>query len=133
MLRMGYMPSDLNPMVLMIGAAEDLSQLIGCLSAFAEDGDDRRLCADCGVGMQGTEVVLTDAPEGRIGLFADADGALAWRLTRADAAAFADEVAGLACADAPSGSVTLECDRLGEIRVKVSIGEWEDSVLAFGI
>ena len=43
MLRIGFLPSDFNPMVLMLGEAEDLRLLAGVLRQFAREQSDVRL------------------------------------------------------------------------------------------
>ena len=43
MLRIGYLPSDYNPMVLMLGEIEDLRLLAGVLRRFAREQADMRL------------------------------------------------------------------------------------------
>ena len=43
MLRVGFLPSDFNPMVLMLGEAEDLRLLAGVLRRFARERTDVRL------------------------------------------------------------------------------------------
>ena len=43
MLRVGFLPSDFNPMVLMLGEAEDLRLLAGVLRRFAREQTDVRL------------------------------------------------------------------------------------------
>ena len=43
MLRIGFLPSDFNPMVLMLGEAEDLRLLAGVLRRFAREQADVRL------------------------------------------------------------------------------------------
>jgi hypothetical protein len=130
MLRMSYMPSDFHPIVLMIGSASDILSLSKCLRAFSSDGAPRALVADGGIASRDTEVVLREPASDGIGMFPRASSrCLDWYLTRPDAAALAEEVEALAAENAPSGSVTLECGRLDEVRVKVSIGEWEEGFL----
>ena len=130
MLRMSYMPSDFHPIVLMIGQAEGVRSLADALDAFAGDGDPLALRDGRGIVSEDTEVTLRVPDNGRIGMFPPAAGRdLDWWLTRDDAAAFADEVRALADGGAPSGSVALDCDVLGEVVVKVSIGEWEEGFL----
>lgn len=132
MLRMGYMPSDFHPVLLVLGDHPDLQRFADTLAAFARDCGARRLAADGHVYSTDTEVALESTAGGRkYGLWPDANetGLLRWTLPSEDAAAFAGEVAELAQSGAPAGSVTLECDVLGEIKVKVSIGEWEDHFL----
>ena len=43
MLRIGFLPSDFNPMVLMLGETEDLRLLAGVLRRFAHELTDVRL------------------------------------------------------------------------------------------
>ena len=43
MLRIGFLPSDFNPMLLMLGEAEDFRALAGVLRRFARDGGSVRL------------------------------------------------------------------------------------------
>lgn len=129
------MPSDFHPVLLVLGEARDLTAFGAILAGFAATAAPCRLAADGGVFSTDTEVALA-APgeEGAVrpGLWRDADdkGLLRWTLAPQTAAAFAAQVAALAAAQVPAGSVTLECALLGEIRVQVSLGEWEDGYLA---
>lgn len=134
MLRMSFMPSDFHPLLLVLGTHSDLSGFADSLSAFVRTGATCRLAADGGIFSTDTEVLLaTPAPgdDGPHGLWVEAgrEGLLRWRLSTDEAAVFAAEVADLAASGEPAGSVTLECDVLNEIKVKVSIGEWEDHFL----
>src|SRR5580700_11482339 len=62
MMRVGFLPSDFNPMVLMLGEAEDCRALSGVLRRFARDGADVAF-ADLGFcQVAGTDVLLTAAP-----------------------------------------------------------------------
>jgi hypothetical protein len=61
MLRLGFLPSDFNPMLLMLGETEDLRALGGVLRRFARQGgtvalDELAFCA-----AWRTRVMLTDA------------------------------------------------------------------------
>lgn len=40
MMRIAFLPSDFNPMILMLGDAEDCRALGGVLRRFARDGQD---------------------------------------------------------------------------------------------
>lgn len=132
MLRMSYMPSDFHPVLLVLGQHAELQRFSDALARFAGTGQETALVADGHVFSTDTEVILRELDDRhRYGLWPDADraGLLYWSLPREDAAAFAAEVADLAASGAPAGSVTLECDLLGEVKAKVSIGEWEDHFL----
>lgn len=133
MLRMSYMPSDFHPILLVLGQKPELLGLAAVFERFAEQGGPISLTA-AGVFSTDTEVTLEELPEDtaqRPGLWprADAPGALVWWLPRTFAWIFANEIANLATSAEPAGSVTLECDQLGEVRAKVSIGEWEEGYL----
>ncbi|PHR22468.1 MAG: hypothetical protein COA37_12180 [Hoeflea sp.] len=133
---MSFMPSDFHPILLVLGHAEELLVLANALGKFAEQGGQLVL-NDEGVHSTDTRVTLQqsdpDAGE-KLGLWQTSPRSmdLTWRLPLAYARIFSDEVANLANAGEPAGSTTLECDRLGEIRVKVSIGEWEENYLTDG-
>lgn len=130
MLRMGYMPSDYHPQLLVLGTHAEVAGLARLLAAFAGDGASRRLAADGFVESAGAEVILTrPGPEARRGLWLAGNATLVWALDAEDAEAFAGEVAELARSPSPAGSATLECALLGEVKVQVSVGEWEDDVL----
>lgn len=53
MLRIGFLPSDFNPMLLILGEQEDLRALGGVLRQFARDGKTVRLheLTFCAAGM----------------------------------------------------------------------------------
>jgi hypothetical protein len=131
MLRIGFLPSDFNPMLLMLGEQEDLRALGGVLRQFARDGgavqlDELAFCA-----ARGTRVMLSGGP-GPFGLFVlpDPSGAFVWRLEASRAAAFAELIDDLATASRKAGSELLECTQEEEIPVKVSRGEYTDDFLA---
>lgn len=135
MLRIGYMPSDFHPVLLVLGNHADLDRFSEILGQFSGDGRTREMGIDTDVYSTNTRVILAGPESGRrYGLWPDeADGSqLHWTLTKEDAGAFFREVVDLSSSGAPAGSTTLECDILDEIKVKVSIGEWEDHFLEDG-
>jgi hypothetical protein len=135
MLRLGFLPSDFNPMLLMLGEAEDFRALGGVLRRFAREGgtvslDELAFCA-----AWRTRVVLTAADagtvaDGRLGMH-PVDGAsrFEWRVDPARAAAFAELVETLAAPGRLAGSEMLECGTDDEIPVKVSRGEFTDDFI----
>jgi hypothetical protein len=128
-LRIGFLPSDFNPMLLMLGEAEDLRLLAGVLRRFAREQSDVRLeelgfCA----GAR-TRVTVTAAP-GPVGVQpGSSDGAYLWRLDAARADAFAALIDQLALPSRAAGSELLACTTEEEIPVKVSRGEYTDDFL----
>ena len=130
------MPSDFHPILLILGDADDLVALGDMLLHFSEHGAALSL-TEAGVHASETAVVLSDI-ETELGDMpglwpcGEASGQLRWRLSQALASEFARDVCELATSGAAAGSVTLECGSAGEVKVKVSMGEWEDQFLTDG-
>lgn len=128
------MPSDFHPVLLVLGSKESLMVLADALETFSEDGGMLDL-NQAGIFSTDTEVVIEEHPEGgseKLGLWQRSKGSteLVWRLPKKFAWIFSNEVANLSSSKEVSGSVTLECDVPGEVRTKVSIGEWEEAYLS---
>jgi hypothetical protein len=130
MLRIGFLPSDFNPMVLMLGEAEDLRLLAGVLRRFGREQADVRLDELGFCTTVRTAITLTTSP-GTAGIQTVADdvGCLVWRLDAERASAFADQIDQLAAPSRAAGSEILECTTEEEIPVKVSRGEYTDDFL----
>ena len=128
MLRVGFLPSDFNPMILMLGEADDLRLLAGVLRRFAREQSDVRLDQLGFCAAPHTEVTVT-ASAGAPGIQPIANNCFVWRLNAARAAAFADQIDQLAVPSRAAGSELLECTTQEEIPVKVSRGEYTDDFL----
>lgn len=130
MLRIGFLPSDFNPMVLMLGEAEDFRALAGVLRYFARDPIDTRIdrLAFCRPGGSALTVALAVDQTGVARHPADPDGFL-WRLHADQAQDFADLVEGLAHPTRVAGSEFLACGTEEEIPVKISRGEYTEDFL----
>ncbi len=128
MLRFGFLPSDFNPMVLMLGEADDLRALAVVLRGFARAPAETPLgtLAFC-AAVNRTRLVLLPATEA-LGLAPlQGDGHdFAWRLDPASAERCADSIDALIQPDRPSGSEVLE---EGAVALKVSRGEYTDDFL----
>ena len=121
MLRVGFLPSDFNPMVLMLGEVEDLHRLAATLRQFAHHPTDTTI--------ERSSIHLT-AAAGPLGIHAASEpGAFVWRLDQAHAQAFADQIDHLAQPSRAAGSEILACTTEEEIPVKVSRGEYTDDFL----
>jgi hypothetical protein len=127
MLRIGFLPSDFNPMVLVLGETEDLHALAGVLRRFARDRADIRLdtLAFCAPGR--TRLTRTGTA-GQPGI-QDSGESLCWRLDPPLAAAFAERVESVAEPGRVAGSELLACGIAEEIPVKISRGEYTDDFL----
>jgi hypothetical protein len=126
MLRIGFLPSDFHPMVLMLGEAEDLRLFAGTLRRFAREKEDTSVDS-LGFVAARTRLMLTGSPGPR-GIQA-AEGGLVWRVDDGAALVFADQVDDLAAPSRPAGSEILTCATADEIPVKVSRGEYTDDFL----
>ena len=131
MLRIGFLPSDYNPMVLMLGEIEDMHLFAGVLRRFAREQMDLRLDEQEFCTAVRTEITVTASP-GAPGVqpVADAVGGFVWRLDAERANAFADQIDALAVPSRIAGSEMLECTTEEEIPVRVSRGEYTDDFLA---
>ena len=127
-MRIGYLPSDFNPMILMLGEAEDCRALGGVLRRFARDGADVAFSTLGFCRVVGTDLLLTAAP-GPAGVQRCEDHAFLWRLPPDDAAGFADRLDDLAEPGRIAGSEALDCGTEDGIAVKVSRGEYTDDFL----
>jgi hypothetical protein len=131
MMRIGFLPGDFNPMILMLGEAEDIRALGGVLRRFARDGMDVRFGALGFCRVVGREVLLT-AADGTPGMEATDAHAFKWRVPANLAAGFADRLEDLAEPGRVAGSEDLDCGTADGIAVKVSRGEYTDDFLDKG-
>jgi hypothetical protein len=128
MMRIGFLPSDFNPMILMLGEAEDCRALSGVLRQFARDGADVAF-GDLGFcQVVGKDVLLTAAP-GPAGVQRCEEHAFIWRVPPDIAAGFAERLEDLAEPGRVAGSEDLACGTEDGIAVKVSRGEYTDDFL----
>jgi hypothetical protein len=128
MMRIGFLPSDFNPMILMLGEAEDCHALGAVLRRFAREGQDVTFGELGFCQVVGTDVLLTAAP-GPAGVQWCEEHAFIWRVPPETADAFADRVDGLAEPGRVAGSEDLDCGTQDGIAVKVSRGEYTDDFL----
>jgi len=133
MLRMRFMPCDFHPLLLVLGGKDDLDQFSQILLQFAVNGECLELGKE-GIFSEDTSVKLVEVGTDNTsvaGLWKsnDTGSNLVWTLTREQAAGFGQEVSKIVSGISLAGSATLECEILNEIRVKVSLGEFEDEFL----
>ncbi len=128
MMRIGFLPSDFNPMILMLGEAEDCRALGGVLRRFARDGADVSFAGLGFCQVVGADVLLTAAP-GPAGVQQCEEFAFIWRVPADLAAGFAERLDNLAEPARIAGSEALDCGTEDGIAVKVSRGEYTDDFL----
>jgi hypothetical protein len=128
MMRIGFLPSDFNPMVLMLVDAEDFRALGGAMRGFARQPADLRIDTMGFCAASNTALTLT-ATEGPLGIHSRPDGLL-WRVDPVHASAFAEQINTLTDPSILSGAEFLLCSTEDEILVKLSRGEYTDDFLA---
>jgi hypothetical protein len=131
MMRIGFLPSDFNPMILMLGEAEDCRALGGVLRQFAREGADISFAGLNFCQMTGPDLLMT-AAAGSPGVQACEGHAFIWRIPPGLAASFAERLDDLAGPARVAGSETLDCGTEDGIAVKVSRGEYTEDFLATG-
>jgi hypothetical protein len=131
MMRIGFLPSDFNPMILMLGEAEDCRALGGVFRRFARDGADVVFADLKFCRMTGVEVRLT-ASSGPPCVEQHTGHAFVLRVPSGTAAGFAEQLDDLSEPHRVAGSETLDCGTEDGIAVKVSRGEYTDDFLAAG-
>jgi len=129
MMRIGFLPSDFNPMILMLGEAEDCRALGGVLRRFAREGEDISFAELKFCQVAGADVLLTAAP-GPFGVQRCEGHAFIWRVPQDVAAGFAERLDDLAEPGRVAGSEDLDCGTDDGIAVRVSRGEYTDDFLA---
>ncbi len=129
MMRIGFLPSDFNPMILMLGEAEDCRDLGGVLRRFARDAQDVAF-GDLGFCQVTGAGVLLTAASGVAGVQRCEDHPIIWRVPAEAAAKFADQLDDLADPDRLAGSEELACGTQDGIVVKVSRGEYTHDFLS---
>ncbi|WP_428487308.1 hypothetical protein [Rhodopila sp.] len=128
MMRIGFLPSDFNPMILMLAEAEDIRALGGVLRRFAREGRDLAF-RDLGFcRTAGIDLLLTGSA-GSAGVQRRDKSAFVWRVPADLAAGFADRLDDLAEPGRIAGSEALDCGTVDGITVKVSRGEYTDDFL----
>jgi hypothetical protein len=131
MMRVGFLPSDFNPMILMLAEAEDCRALGGVFRRFAREGGDISFSGLNFCKVIGPEILLTAAP-GPPGVHPREGQAFVWRVPPDQATGFAERLDDLADPGRIAGSEALDCGTEDGITVKVSRGEYTDDFLAAG-
>lgn len=129
MLRFGFLPSDFNPMVLVLGEADDFRALAAVLRGFSRAPAEISLhelgfCAPA----KDTRITLRPATDASGGLHAleGAENEFVWQLDSASACASVGLIEALIHADRPAGSETIEA---GDVPLKLSRGEYTEDYL----
>jgi hypothetical protein len=131
MMRIGFLPSDFNPMILMLGEAEDCRALGGVLRRFARDGEDVAFAKLSFCQVIGTDILLSATP-GPAGVQRCEGHAFIWRISPDLAVGLSERLDDLAEPSRVAGSEQLNCGTEDGIAMKVSRGEYTDDFLVAG-
>jgi len=127
MLRYEYMPSDFDPMFLILGDAADLASLASMLRGFAEQPATISLIDEAPQFRPRTPLIIAPGTS-EFGLRRTEQG-FVWHLNAWQAENIAARITALASPHARSGSEIFEIGSEGEIPVKISRGEFTDDFL----
>ncbi|MFB9268511.1 hypothetical protein ACFFWD_36240 [Bradyrhizobium erythrophlei] len=127
MIRYEFMPSDFNPIFLILGDQADLARLAATLRVFARQPRTMSLADEMPEFRPQTPLTFAP-PEEAFGLRRDGLNFI-WYLNDWQALHVADRIEALAAPQAKSGSNIFEIGSDGEIPVKVSRGEFADDFL----
>jgi hypothetical protein len=133
MLRYSFLPSDFNPMVLLLGDTDDLRRFADVLRRFSANPTEIRF-EDLDFCTSGDDTTIAlKGSDGRPGMRRLGEGrAFQWTLDAAQAEEFAGMVEELAEPSRRAGSEMLGPEAANEssgIPVKVSRGEFTDDFL----
>lgn len=123
MLRIAYMPSDFHPLVLIHADRIGVSEVIQALKTTAGSKSDEVLLTSDSANTNRL-IINGDASEVRLVISKDT---LYWQIPSDMASYYASELMAFNKRDEPSGSVLLEQGVLGEMPVKVTLGEFDDA------
>ncbi len=128
MMRIGFLPSDFNPMILMLAEADHCRALGGVLRRFARDGQDVVFARLTFCQLTGINLLLTADP-GPPGVQCCDGQAFSWRVVPDTAIGLADRLDDLARPERIAGSEDLDQGIQDGIAVRVSRGEFADDFL----
>lgn len=128
MMRIGFLPSDFNPMILMLGEAGDCRALSGVLRQFSRDGVAVAFSKLAFCQLTNADLLLTAEP-GPAGVRQCEASGFLWHVPPETAAAFAERLDDLADPGRVAGSEDLDCGERDGIAVKVSRGEYTHDFL----
>lgn len=130
MLRAYFLPCDFYPKILMAGDKPDVFGLIDVLDEFIDHPAAIELQHQQHILLKDFTLTLklqqADALEG---VFQSSDGHFDWILSRETALNFYQEIEEMLYQPEQSGSLFLEMLRPDEIKIKISMNEFDDSYL----
>ena len=130
MLRAYFMPCDFYPKILMAGDKPDVCQLIDVLDEFIDHPTPIEIQHLSKILLKDFTLTLKPQQQDELeGLFQTSKGHFDWVLSRDTALHFYQEIDEMINQPEQSGSLFLEMLRPDEIKIKISMNEFDDSYL----
>lgn len=129
MLHAYYLACDFYPKILFAGDKPDLVPLLDVLDEFI-DFETSIEFKDCPqIQLHDFSLTLKSCGGLEEGIFEIAPQQFVWRISKDTATDFYQELEDLLCQPQQSGSLVFEMLRLDEIKIKISMNEFDDSYL----
>lgn len=130
MLRAYFLACDFYPQILFAGDKPDLVPLLDALDELTDFGQPISLQQDSRIYLQdfSLSLALCEA-EAEGGVFELDAMCFEWRMSKDTALDFYQDLEDLLCQPELSGSLFFEMLRLDEIKIKISMNEFDDSYL----
>lgn len=129
MLRAYYLACDFYPKILFAGDKPDLVPLLDVLDEFIDFETDISLNSCPLIQLQDFDLILKPCDLQTEGIFRTAPRSYEWRMSKNTAEDFYHDLEDLICQPQQSGSLLFEMLRLDEIKIKISMNEFDDSYL----
>ena len=130
MLRAYFMPCDFYPKILMAGDKPDVYRLIDVLDEFIDHPTHIDLQHQPEILLKDFTLILKPQLNDELeGIFQTSDTHFEWILSRDTALHFYQEIDEMLYQPEKSGSLFLEMLRPDEIKIKISMNEFDDSYL----
>ena len=130
MLRAYFMPCDFYPKIMMAGDKPDVYRLIDVLDEFIDHLTPIELHHQSEIYLKDFTLTLKPQTEDALeGIFQSSAHHFEWILSRETALSFYQEIDEILFQPEQSGSLFLEMLRPDEIKIKISINEFDDSYL----
>jgi len=129
MLRAYYLACDFYPKILFAGDKPDMVPLLDVLDEFIDFSTEISVKDRPQIQLHDFLLILKPCEELEEGIFEIAPQQFVWRMSKDTALDFYQDLEDLLCQPQQSGSIVFEMLRLDEIKIKISMNEFDDSYL----
>jgi len=129
MLRAYFLDCDFYPKILFVGDKPDIVPLLDIFDEFIDFGKIIHIQDHPQLSLQNFNLALMLCEEQEQGILKVTDQSFVWHISLKQAQDYYLELEELLCQPEQSGSHTWEMRRLDEIKVKISMNEFDDSYL----